>query len=229
MSAVSLWLVYFWKPDYEESQRKPTSFLESLRGGLAYTFESRPFRANLLRIGLFCCAASGLPALLPLIAHDIERGDASTFSLLFAMMGVGAVLSMTFMHRLRARFSNGQLEMAGALSHTLAMTALWLSRSQAVAMVAMVVAGWAWIVCANSMTIAAQLIVPDEVRARGMAIYQMSLMGGMAVGAALWGQVATLSSVHASAAVSGICAPLGVVLAMLAMRPRQSDDTGARS
>ncbi len=229
LSAISLWLVLKWRPDHEESKRKPTSFMHSLRGGLAYAIESRPFRANLLRIGVFCCAASGLPALLPLIANDIESGGASTFSVLFAAMGVGAVLSMTFMHHLRVRFTRGQLEMAGAVSHTLAMLALWGSRSQAVAVVAMIVAGWAWIVAANSMTIAAQLIVPDEVRARGMAIYQMSLMGGLALGSALWGQVATLSSVHVSVALSGICAPLGVALAMHAMRPRQSDDTGARS
>ena len=226
MSAISLWLLFFWKSDHEDSKRRPSSFLESLRGGLAYTFESRPFRTNLLRIGLFCCAASGLPALLPLIAHDIERGDASTFSVLFAAMGVGAVLSMTFMHHLRARFTTDQLEIAGALAHTLAMAALWLSRSQAVAVVAMIFAGFAWIIVANSITIAVQIIVPNDIRARGMAIYQMSLMGGLAVGAALWGQLATISSVHASVALSGICAPLGLALAMLVMRPRPSEDTG---
>ena len=48
----------------------------------------------------------------------------------------------------------------------------------------------AWIPTANSLTVAAQLALPDWVRARGMAMYQMALMGGAAAGAALWGQVA---------------------------------------
>ena len=56
-------------------------------------------------------------------------------------------------------------------------------------------AGMAWITVANSLTVAAQMALPDWVRARGMSIYQMSLMGGAAVGAAVWGQVASLSSV----------------------------------
>ena len=49
----------------------------------------------------------------------------------------------------------------------------------------------AWITVANSLTVAAQMALPDWVRARGMSIYQMALMGSTAAGAALWGQVAT--------------------------------------
>ena len=54
-----------------------------------------------------------------------------------------------------------------------------------VAMPAMVVAGAAWIAVANSLTVSAQLALPDWVRARGMSIYQMALMGSSAAGAAL--------------------------------------------
>jgi hypothetical protein len=57
------------------------------------------------------------------------------------------------------------------------------------------VAGAAWITVANSLTVAAQMALPDWVRARGMSIYQMALMGSTAVGAALWGQVATWTSI----------------------------------
>ncbi len=40
--------------------------------------------------------------------------------------------------------------------------------------------------------VAAQMALPNWVRARGMSIYQMSIMGATAVGAALWGKVAAL-------------------------------------
>jgi quinol monooxygenase YgiN len=53
----------------------------------------------------------------------------------------------------------------------------------------------------------AQLAVPNWVRARGMAVYQMALMGGNAVGAAFWGQVAGMTDVPTSliaAAVVGV-------------------------
>jgi quinol monooxygenase YgiN len=46
----------------------------------------------------------------------------------------------------------------------------------------------AWISVANSLTVSAQQALPDWVRARGMSIYQMALMGGTAAGALLWGR-----------------------------------------
>jgi MFS family permease len=62
----------------------------------------------------------------------------------------------------------------------------------------MFLAGAAWISVANSLTVSAQLALPDWVRARGMSIYQMALMAGSAAGAALWGQIASWSSVRDS-------------------------------
>ncbi len=70
----------------------------------------------------------------------------------------------------------------------------------------MVLNGMAWITCANSLSVSAQLALPDWVRARGMSMYQMAIMGASAAGAALWGQVSTLSSVSTGllvAAASG--------------------------
>ena len=70
---------------------------------------------------------------------------------------------------------------------------------------------------ANSMTVHAQLLLPDGVRARGMAIYQMALMGSTAIGAAVWGQIATLKGVHTSLAFAAAWAALGVAVAIFRM------------
>jgi quinol monooxygenase YgiN len=64
-----------------------------------------------------------------------------------------------------------------------------------VAVPAMVLNGMAWITCANSLSVSAQLALPDWVRARGMSMYQMAIMGASAAGAAIWGHAATLTSV----------------------------------
>jgi hypothetical protein len=55
----------------------------------------------------------------------------------------------------------------------------------------MAVAGMAWITTANTLSVSAQFGLPDWVRARGMSMYQMAIMGASAAGAAIWGQVAT--------------------------------------
>ncbi|MFN9764993.1 MAG: MFS transporter, partial [Pseudomonadota bacterium] len=62
-----------------------------------------------------------------------------------------------------------------------------------------------------SLTVAAQVAMPDWVRARGMSIYQMALMGGAACGSLLWGQVATVAGVRGAvwaAAAAGVLALL---------------------
>jgi hypothetical protein len=69
----------------------------------------------------------------------------------------------------------------------------------------MVVVGMAWISVANSLTVSAQQAMPDWVRARGMSIYQMALMGGSAAcGSLLWGQVAELWNVRARCCSAGV-------------------------
>ncbi len=67
-----------------------------------------------------------------------------------------------------------------------------------VAAPAMFLAGAAWITTANTLSVSAQLALPDWVRARGMSIFQMAIMGASALGAAVWGQIATVTSVPTS-------------------------------
>ena len=45
--------------------------------------------------------------------------------------------------------------------------------------------------------------LPNWVRARGMASYQMAIMGASALGAALWGQVATVGSMQTALLLGG--------------------------
>jgi len=78
--------------------------------------------------------------------------------------------------------------------------------SMYVAVPAMFVAGLAVITGANTLSVTAQMALPNWVRARGMSMYQMAMMGAGAIGAALWGQIAAMSSLQASlciAATSG--------------------------
>jgi len=75
--------------------------------------------------------------------------------------------------------------------------------------------GMAWISTANTLAVSAQMALPDWVRARGMSMFQMAIMGSSAVGAALWGQVATWSSVDLSLMVA---AASGLVWSLLANR-----------
>jgi MFS family permease len=91
-----------------------------------------------------------------------------------------------------------------------------------VALPAMVVIGMAWISVANSLTVAAQVAMPNWVRARGMSIYQMALMGGSAAGSLVWGQVADLVGVRGAV----LCAAAFGLLVLVLTR-RLTVDGGA--
>ena len=187
----------------------------AMRVGLQFVRESPPMRAVLWRISIFFLHATALLALLPLVARDLQGGGAGTFTLLLASMGAGAVSAAMFLPRLRQMMSLDQLVARGTLLQALATAVVAIAPNVYVAVPAMLVGGAAWITTANSLTVAAQLALPNWVRARGMSIYQMSIMGATAVGAALWGQVAALSSVHMSL---GLAALTGVLVMALVQR-----------
>jgi MFS family permease len=112
-----------------------------------------------------------------------------------------------FLPQLRRRFARDALIMRGAALQSAAMAAVAFAPDAWVAVPAMFAAGMAWITTANTLSVSAQMGLPDWVRARGMSMYQMAIMGASALGAALWGQVATVGSVQISlciAATTGV-------------------------
>ena len=110
------------------------------------------------------------------------------------------------------RYSRDQFVTIGTLVHAALSTLIVAVPQIWVALPAMALLGMAWISVANSLVVAAQTALPDWIRARGMSIYQMALMGGAAAGSLLWGQVAGLASVR-TAVVAAAVFGVGVVLA----------------
>ena len=183
-------------------------FLGAIRVGVQHVRQSRPMRTALLRISLFFMQGAALPALLPLVAKGMGGGDARTFTLLLACMGVGAILAALNLARVRSRMKSDMLVTLCTLVHSAMMVLVSFAPNVYVAVPAMMLLGATWITVANTITLSAQLSLPDWVRARGMSIYQMAMMGSSALGAALWGQVASLTEVHTSIGAASVVALL---------------------
>lgn len=214
-------LILRWKTQRKVSALPGERFLGAMRVGLQHVAQSPRMRSVLIRIFLFFLQSTSLTALLPLVARNLHGGDAGTFTLLLAAMGVGAVATALYLPRLRQNVSRDRFVRWGTGVHALAAVTVVFAPSLWLAVPAMAVAGMAWIATANSLTLAAQMALPNWVRARGMSIYQMALMGGSAAGAALWGQVASWSSVPASIVAAAVAGPL-----VLALTWRLSVDGG---
>jgi MFS family permease len=212
ISLVAAVTVSRWRRAAKPSVLPGERFLGAMRLGWQYVRESQRLKDALMRTSVFFLHATALFALMPLIALRFGDGGAGTYTLLLACIGVGAIGAATQLPRARGRFNRDQLAFGGTVTQALCTATVAVAPHEVIAAVAMVFAGAAWILVANSVTIAAQLALPDWVRARGMAIYQMSIMGGTALGAFIWGKLADLTSVPVSLTVCAATLLLGLGL-----------------
>ena len=198
--------LFYWKREAKPSVLPGERFLGAMRLGFLYVRESQGMKNALVRIAAFFLHSTAVFALMPLVAQRLGGGGegAQTYTLLLAAMGVGAVVMATQLPRLRVRYSRDQVTGMGSVITGVAIFGLAFAPKAWAAALAMFVGGAAWILVANSVTIAAQLSLPDWIRARGMSIYQMAIMGATAIGAYIWGKLAELTDVPTSLAAAGV-------------------------
>ncbi|HZZ95365.1 MAG TPA: MFS transporter [Usitatibacter sp.] len=214
MAVIAAFAISRWKRASTPQVLPGERFIGAMRLGWQYVRESQRMRDAIMRTSVFFLHATAIFALMPLVAKAFAgpAGGAGTYTVLLSCLGVGAITVATQLQRLRAHWNRDQLAFFGTVMTALSIGTLAIAPHEAVAGVAMVVAGSSWIMVGNSVTIAAQLALPDWIRARGMAIYQMSIMGGTALGAFIWGKVASLTSVPVSLAICAATLLVGLGL-----------------
>jgi MFS family permease len=223
LSVICGFVIMRWKTSPRASALPAERFFGAIRVGIRYVRASTQMRAILLRITAFFLQVAALSSLLPLVAKHMAGGGAGTFTLLLVSMGCGAVVAALAMRRIRAMAEGDLLVRHGTVVQALSMLAVAFAPNIYVAAPAMVVNGMAVITVANSLAVAAQMVLPNWVRARGMSVYQMALMGGGGIGAAIWGQVATFTDVRTSLVIAAVG---GVVLMLAVCRYSPRDTIG---
>ena len=213
LSIVSAFVIMRWRREHVPSPLGREKLISAMRVGLQFVSQSTRLRAVLLRISLFFLHSTALLALLPLVARGLRGGDAGTFTLLLASMGAGAIVAALFLPRLRQMMNRDTLVLRSVVLQSVSTAVMAVAPNIYVAVLAMVFNGMAWITCANSLSVSAQLALPDWVRARGMSMYQMAIMGASALGAALWGQVATVTDVPTALLVAAASGTVTMLLA----------------
>ena len=219
--------LFYWKRAAKPPSVLPGErFLGAMRLGWQYVRESPRMRDAIVVTSTFFLHATALIALLPLVAQRLG-GGAGTYTLLLACLGLGAIVAVSQLPRIRARWTRDGVAVRGSMVQSACTAIVAFAPSAWVAAPAMLAGGFAWIAVANSVTISAQLALPDWVRARGMSIYQMAIMGGTAAGAFVWGQVADRTSVAASLALCSVSllAALFFTRARVLEGPAEEDHT----
>ena len=214
LSVASGFVVLRWRRAHTPNPLGREKLIGAMRVGVQFVRQSQRMRAVLVRVSIFFFHSTALLALLPLLARNLKGGGAGTFTLLLAAMGSGAIIAVLFLPRLRQALGRDQLVLRGTLLQSGATAVMAVAPNAWVAVPAMFFGGMAWITVANSLSVSAQLALPDWVRARGMSMYQMAIMGASAIGAAIWGQVATVTTLQLSLVIGAISGTLVMLLAL---------------
>lgn len=210
---VMLWALVAWRRPAERSTLPKEHFVGAMRAGLRFVAASPALRAAIIRAVTFFFAASTVWALLPLfVRHQLGLGP-EAFGVMLGAMGAGAVASGFAMPALARRWDRGTTVLGASLLGAAAMALLGVSHHWLPAVVAMLLYGVSWLVAASALQAAAQLAAPSWVRARAIAIYQLSFFGSMTLGSVLWGWAGSaigLTEAFLATAVLGAAAAFGV-------------------
>lgn len=207
---IALWR---WQPQAAPVPAVRESFMASMRTGVVHAAGNRLLRNTLLRSAAFYLFGSAYWAVLPLVAREHLGGDARLFGVLVGCIGAGAVAGALGLPRLRQRLGLDGTLIAGTLGTIAAMVGYALLRSPVLGMLDSLLAGASWIAALSSLNVAAQLAVPDFIRARGMALYTAVFYGCLAAGSVLWGQVATWHSLSSALLLAAAGAFAAIALA----------------
>src|SRR4051812_2302155 len=190
-----------WKREAPAKVLGPEHVGSALRAGIRFVRSSPRTRTVLIRAFTFVLFATGLWALLPVVARSHLGLTSGGYGLLLGAVGLGAVTAAWTLPRARARWSLNRVVIVASLAFAGAMLVLaWVDVVALVAL-ALVVAGYCWIAVISSLNASTQLVLPDWVRSRGLGVYLLAIQGGQALGAVIWGVVASSFSTDVALSV----------------------------
>jgi MFS family permease len=213
-SCLALVLLAWRRPRVAHGEREP--FLPALVAGGRYVRHEPVVRRILLRFATFIWPACAVWALLPLIASRQLGLDADGYGLLFAALGLGAVIGALSLGWVKQHLSSTGVLGLAATSFALAFGAVGLVPNRWVAMPLLVVCGFGWTATVSTIISELQLFLPGWVRARAIGIYLMVFLGSQAVAAPIWGLVTQhfglRAAILAAAVLVGASVAGGLVL-----------------
>lgn len=212
-----------WHPALAPRNLPREPFGSAFAAGLRYVALSPNLIRIILRGSVFGLSAVVILALLPLVARERLDGDALVFGALLGSFGLGAVGGALANGRLRARFRNETITRFGFLGF--AVTCVALARGTAVvpSALALLLAGFCWVISLSLFNVTMQLSTPRWVVGRVLALYQTGVFGGMAAGSWLWGALAETAGLTVALLAAGAVLVAGILVGLVAPLPDSAD------
>jgi len=204
--AVLIW----WRRTPKPADTSEEGFLKAIGTGFAFAQGSPAYRTILIRGGLFFIVTSIILAMMPMLVPD-----SSDYGLVFGCFGLGAIFGAVNYPRLANRYSRNNIVFGAILIHAATLALLSVITLPLIMAAILLIAGTAWFFVMSALQISAQLVLPNALRGRGIAILNMILMSGYALGSPLWGSIAAATTPRTSMLIA---ACLSVIFLALTYR-----------
>lgn len=141
--------------------------------------------------------------LVKVFTDEVFEVGPVAFGVMGASLGIGSVLGAPLVAGPGSALPRSRLTGGGVAVYGLSLTAFALAPTYAFGLVALLVAGAAYLAVASSLNTTLQIQVDEAMRGRAMGLYLMSFTASIPVGALVQGGLADVVGPRATVAVAG--------------------------
>jgi len=180
----------FIQNTFKAERREGGTPLKNLLEGLRYLWSNKVVLALIANVAVSSIFGMPYMMLMPVFAKQILKGGPSTYGVLLAAAGAGAIIGGLTVATRGARARRGANILMGSGLFALFLFLFSFSHWFGISLVLLMVTGFAMItqnVTTNSLL---QAVVPDFLRGRIMSVYVLMFMGMIPIGSLQAGSVA---------------------------------------
>jgi MFS family permease len=186
--------------------------LAHIREGFRFVRHTAPIRLILLLLGLVSLVAMPYVVLMPIFADRVLHGGARALGILMGATGVGALLgALTLASRTGVR-GLGKWVAYSCGGFGIFLVLFSMSRTFWLSAALLVPVGFCMMFQMSSSNTLIQVMSPDELRGRVLAVYSMMFMGMAPMGALLGGALADHLGAPVTVAMGAVAAIGGAVI-----------------
>jgi MFS family permease len=182
---------------------------EHMMEGFRFVDRTAPIRALLLLLGLVSLVGMPYVVLMPIFADKILHGGARGLGILMGATGVGALLGALTLAFREGVKGLGRWVALCCAGFGASLVVFSLSHRFWISVILLLPVGYCMMLqmaCSNTLI---QVMVPDALRGRVMAVYSMMFMGMAPIGALLGGALADRLGAQVTVAIGGVACVVG--------------------
>ncbi len=192
----------------------------SVWAGLRYAWSHREMRALLLGVAVIGIVVDPVITLTPPLADALGASEVLV-GVMASAFGIGSFLSITVFAAIRRRVGIAGVGATGFFLLASGNAVLVVIASPALSVLGMFIAGTGFLLATSSLTTRIQLIVPEQLRGRVMALWGVAFLGTRPFAAAVNGLVADVASLHVGFGLTAALA-LGAAVTLVRHTARTS-------